>query len=265
MSLETKRLKKELYKLESYLENKNLSFLEVVDWTSACVALFSEIGVSDIIIGKFLDIYSDKSYKTDNPALKDSYYGPFEFNKIIDTFNPKGKNYTFKPMFNSLYVYAPFVAAKKILEKRESEERIISKTLIETFNINRTQNIKNGLEKIQESYEKKDARGMVSDLITVTDNILNLIPELSPKDKIGKRLNKMYENKGLSEKYSVNKEVVWALNNARIIRNEQIQHLKNEHDGRVTLFEAVGYTHLLVLFINSLLASGEVSFDKQGA
>ncbi len=87
--------------------------------------------------------------------------------------------------------------------------------------------------------------------------ICNLIPEIQKLDKkIGFKINKLYEDKEIRYKYNLNKEVLWALNNARIIRNIDIHPSRRLND--TTLHEAIGYCHILVLFISSLLASGKI-------
>ena len=152
--------------------------------------------------------------------------------------------------------------SRSIVDRLEDEERLVSNTLIKLFESEKHQPIKLALESVETNYQTRDACGMMSSLITATELICKLIPELENERKISKCLKQLFDDEKLLEKYKINQEIVWALNNARIIRNEEIVHLKQGHTGTVSMYEAVGYAHLLLLFTNSLLASGVPTQQK---
>jgi hypothetical protein len=153
-------------------------------------------------------------------------------------------------------ILVSFKVAENIINNYEEEERIIPKTLLKEFNTEKTQDIYVSLNSVQSSYEKRSSKNILTPVITTTELICKLIPELKNKPQIKDKLNKIYSEETILKKYNIDKEIVWALNNSRIIRNYDIHNPKK--DNHTTLYEAVGYCHLLVLFISSLLASGEI-------
>lgn len=150
-----------------------------------------------------------------------------------------------------------FNVAKNIIDNYEYDERIIPKTIMNEFDNEKNQNMLITLKSIQNFYEKGDKKGLMTSLVTATDLLLKLIPEVA-KFKINKKLSTIYDDKVLQEKYALNKEVIWSLNNSRIIRNEDIHNPLEENN--TTLLEAVGYAHMLVLLISSTMASGKLKW-----
>ncbi len=268
MSLEIQENKKRLHRLKSFLDRSKFTEGEIVEWVSDCVGLFSTIGVSEIIVQGFLRAFENHlvtektmTHKFTLPVdvsgigdLRVFYFGPFE------RFSG-GSSYS-KGLFNDksfLYLKVALKTSEDILNKIEDSERVIPKSLIDLFDGTSLENIKTTLEIVQSKYEDKDPRGMISPLITATQNILNLIPEVRSERKISKQILKLYDNPDLQKKYSLNKDVLWGMNTARIVRNEEVEHQKKEHEGVLNFVEIVGYTHLLVLSANSLFASGAIN------
>lgn len=282
--LKIKKWRKTHEELLKFINDNNIcTGDEIRTWIAQSIVHFTEVGVPQNIVDYFLsklDYYKEKDGKKsqlDNPVYfsgtypqyndEDKYYyktgiGPFVFDKSAN-------GYVVKDTVNRLIdskqvdrtkmtpVLVAFKVAENIIDNYEESERVIPKILINEFNKEGTQGIYTTMQDVQNSYEKRNAKDILVPLITLTELICNLIPEIKELDKkISFKINKLYEDKGLRDKYHLNTEVLWALNNARIIRNCDI-HNPETLNG-TTLYEAVGYCHILVLFISSLLASGEI-------
>lgn len=287
--LKIQKWRKTHKKLLEFIESDTVrSGDDIRGWIAESIVYFTEVGVTQNIVDYFLsrlEYYKEKDgkkYFIDSDVMvpglnlkfqqddEDKYYykvgiGPFTFDK-----NAGG--YVVKDVINRLLVdskqvdrtkmtpiLVAFKVAENILDNYEESERIIPKILIDEFNREQTQGIYIAMQDIQSSYEKRNAKDILIPLITLTDLICSLIPEiqkLPPKTGLGVKITKLYEDKDLRTKYSLDKEVLWALNNARIVRNCDIH--KPETLNETTLYESVGYSHVLVLFISSLLASGKI-------
>ena len=157
-------------------------------------------------------------------------------------------------------VLVAFNVAENIINNYEEEERIVPRAILNEFDNESTRGIHLALESIQNSYEKKSAKDMLTPIVTATDLICNLIPELAGIKDVGPKIKKIYETEKIYSKYNINREVLWSLNNSRIIRNYDIH--KPEKFNHTSLHEAVGYTHLLILLISSLFSSGNLQFGE---
>lgn len=267
MKTEINQNKEKLEVLHKFLDGSPRNEHEIVEWASTCVALFSVIGVSESVIQAFLKSFEntvekekiEKHESSSDPLSMRVFIprhtvsrktGPFESNVLLFSFD--------KSKF--LYFEVAFAAALAILERKEELERLIPKSIINLFDNKSFQNLKNALQSIESNYQDKDSKGILSPIITSTELVLNFIPELNPKKNISQKLKYLYEEKTLINKYNLNKEVVWTLSVARIVRNDDLVHSKPEHEGNITMYETVAYCHLLVLFIDSLFTSGQINW-----
>ncbi|MEZ4210936.1 MAG: hypothetical protein R3B39_01400 [Candidatus Paceibacterota bacterium] len=269
--------------LEFIASKKVRSGDDIRNWIALCVVYFTEVGVPENIINYFL---SKLEYYREKAGKKDDYYGvvsgyelgdqeelmynfnvgigPFIFDNIRNGYIVSNKIKInrllsgLKQVDNTKMtpILVSFKVAENIIENYEDEERVIPKVLLEQFDTEKNQGIHLSLESIQNSYEDRDAKKMLSSVITATDLVFGLIPELKAGDKISKKINKIFSDNNICEKYSINLEILWGLNNSRIIRNYDSHKPKKEN--HTTLYEAVSYCHLLVLFTCSILASGNI-------
>lgn len=244
---------------------------EIRDWIADCIVHFTEIKMEPNIIAYFLSKleYNEKKVEQKSPVVynlmvdsdeNEKNIGPFVFD--YDTrkgYKIKSSNRLNLKTGGRVYmtpILVAFKVAENIINNYEEEERIIPKTLLNEFNTEKTQGIYLAMESTQSAYENKNTKSILASLITTTGLICELIPELVLIKDVGPKLKKIYETKLIYVKYNIDRETIWSLNNSRIIRNYDIHNPKKENN--TTLYEAVGYCHLLVLFISSLLASGEI-------
>lgn len=221
----------------------------------------------------FLDIKLD-------PTIVNLFISSTEFsrdkegnaNHGIFDFSVLGRGYTLKKIgingdLNPKIVPLEIAlkASRMMIDKFNEEERLISFSLMKSLTDDKFQILKSSLESIENKYQKKEWTGMMSPLVQATDQVLNLIPDdnLQKEKGLNEKLQKIFTTKELYIKYVAgNKDIIWALNNSRVIRNT-IEHKKSEY-GEVSLLriEVIGYVHLLILLINTLFASGEIKFEK---
>lgn len=274
--LKIKRWKITHKKLLKFIENNNsVSGDEIRDWIAQCIVYFTEVGVKPNIIDFFLSRLEYRKEKVGKKILHIAYsnededdkyefetgIGPFVFDSysgkyiVTDTVNRLiGQKQVNRTKMTPILV--AFKVAENIFNNYEEEERIIPKSLLNEFMSEKTQGIYLAMESIQTSYEKKNSKNILASIVTTTSLILGLIPELDNIKDIGPKIKKTYETEAIYKKYNLNREVLWSLNNSRIIRNYDIHNPKKSN--HTTFYEAVGYCHLLILFISSLLASGKV-------
>jgi hypothetical protein len=245
---------------------------EVGEWISECVVHFTELKIDSSIISHFLSSLAieEKEVRIENDF--GNVYAPGEMNdkktrlvKKVGPFKTSGLSgyfgfadnlYLNRDGLEMVSIKVAFKVAEKIIDNYEEEERLIPKTLINIFNTEKMQSIFLSLESVESNFEDGNTKGILTSLVTATSLILDLIIEVKDIKEVGKKIKKIYEEKKIYSKYSMNRDVLWALNNSRIIRNYDI-HDPNEINN-TPMHEAVSYAHILVLFINSLLSSGEI-------
>lgn len=246
---------------------------QIRNWIADCIVFFSELKMENYIVEFFLSkldfVEKQTTMKRNswefNPAglpLNEIYIdhitiGPFTWSErgysITDDNRLTGTRGG-RPQLTPIIV--AFKIAEHIVENYEDEERVIPKTILNQFENLGNKAIYLSLKGIQDSYNSKDTKGMLSSLITATDLICGLIPELKGKNEIKKKLDKIYSDATILSRYTINNEYIWALNNSRLVRNCEEHNPKIEN--HTTLFECVSYCHILVLFTSSLIASGEI-------
>jgi hypothetical protein len=276
--LKIKRWRVTHKKLFEFLDRKIATGNEIRDWVADCVVYFSEVNIQENIINNFinkLDYYEVKKVEDKNNLQTDYIFnihkeekdnlisgiGPFPSveNGYVITFNNNRLSPKYADKTQMTIIFIAFKVAERILDNYEEEETIVPNYILEEFNTEKTQDIYLSLKSIQTAYEKRSSKNIVTPIVTTTELVCKLIPELVNKRDISEKLNKIYSDEKILKKYMINKEIVWALNNSRIIRNYDIHYPKKEN--HTTLYEAVGYCHLLILFISSLLASGEIKLQ----
>ena len=131
--------------------------------------------------------------------------------------------------------------------------------IVELEKYKETRSLAVSLRTLQIAFDMNDTQTMLTACITSTDSLLKLLPELSNLKKLLPKLMRVYGSKDIQKKYSIKDEIIWALNNARIIRNFDTH--EPDESNKTTLYEAVGYCHLLVLLINSMLSSGNLALS----
>jgi hypothetical protein len=260
MSIKLEQLKKQQAKIEAFWERIKVKSVDGTDlrkWVVDSVVHFTEVGVSTNLIDLFIkrcEFQEDINGRTSHGIFK---FNVFKFGYVLKN---SGESRDTSPFI--IPVQVALSVSRMLVDKYEEEERIVPRSLIRLFDTEKHQSIKLALEGIESNYQTKDPNGMLGPLVTAAELICRLAPEVEKEKNVSACLNKFYEEK-LYEKYHIKKEIIWGLNTARIIRNEEVVHTKPEYAGNnISMYEAVGYAHLLVLFTDSLLASGNVLYEE---
>ncbi len=268
-SLNIQRLRDTQKRLYNFLDTQGwINGDDIRQWISECVVHFTELNVPPNIIQIFLERLEYRDIERESSFISDFFepsgtHGPFVYHegfgyKITAENRLTGKEGGKTKMTP---IMVSFKVAENLILKYEDELRLIPLTLINVLtNYSETQSIGVSLSAVQSAYEVKDPKKMLVALISATDTILKLIPELSDGEDIFPKIRKAYETKDLYNKYSINREILWSLNNARIVRNIDM-HAPNT-DSETPIYEAVSYAHLLVLLTLSIFSSGNLNLTK---
>ena len=241
--IQTEQFKNKLDNLGKFTVNKKeFTSEEIINWLAECVTTFSEIGVSQIIIDDFLKFFSLKREKT---KYKKSFYkdgiitiqsfGPFKekIEKIGPDYSLGSENMInafvltnqYEVSNNFYYAKIAFSAAKNILKQTTDGEKLVPHWLQNTFKESEEySHLNSSLKLIEENYRDKNTSGLITNAITLLDTILNIDSELNKKGRLGGKLNSLIENEKKRKTFGVSTDLVKALNNGRIIRNEGIIH-----------------------------------------
>ena len=273
--------------LLSFLKKTNyITGDDIREWISNCIVHFTEINVPQNIVAYFLtkmEYVTVRGKKRKEPTLvrplgyynhldedfydeyyKERFIGPFGYIEdegyIIKTDNrlsgQTGGHVKMTP------ILVAFKVAQNLINIFEDQNRIIPKILItELEKYNETKTTSFSLERIQNGFQIRDASMMLTSIITATDSVLKLIPELSKQEDLKPRIQTAHDRNDIYEKYLMNPQILWALNNSRIIRNHYI-HQPAKSDV-TTMYEVTSCTHLLNLLISSMLASGNLILTKE--
>ncbi len=266
-SLNLNRLKKTQEDLYNFLDRDDyIDGSEIRQWISESVVHFTELGVPQNIIQFFLekldyrDIQSDSRLITSQPS---GSHGPFLYHEGFGYEISQENRLTGKEGGKTKMtpILVAFKVAENLLSKYEDTLRLVPMTLInELDKYNETKTISVSLSAIQSSFNERDSKKMLSALISTTESLFKLIPEILDTEKIGPKIRKIYDDKNIYEKYSINREILWSLNNARIIRNIDI-HNPNK-DNETTFYEAVSYAHIIIILTLSMLSSGGLTLTE---
>lgn len=222
-------------------------------WIVEAIVHFVNVGVDPTIINIFFEglRFNDDGSRVTHGAYSKSHFGGYKRKFLL--VKPENNPYT-TPIEIALKV------SRLLVDKYEDSEKIIPKSLLALFNDEKNLPIKLAFEGIESNYQSGNAKGMASSVVTAIDLLTAGIDELTDIKSLKIRLEKLHQSKELFEKYEINREIIWALNTARIVRNYEVEHLDLASSGEVIMREAVGTAHILVLFANSLFASSKIGF-----
>lgn len=265
-TLKINKLSETQRRLYSFLDTKSndISESDVQQWISECLVHFTEVGVPSNIISFFLEKIDHNDITNANlPDLSESR--KLFIHTLYDegySINPK---YRLSGQDDNHPVMNPFLVAFKVAENLidsyEDTLHLVPQSLMrELDRYNETKTLSVSLSAIQSLYPERNTKGILVALVSATESLLKLIPELSDKNKLYPKIQKAYETKSIYEKYSMSREILWSLNNARIIRNTDIH--EPDKTNETPMYEVVSYSHLLVLLILSILNSGEIALSE---
>ncbi len=260
-----------------FLENTEpVTGTVIREWIANCIVHFTEVNVPQNIVAYFLTkmehvsvkgkkipdiVYStNQSYEEEE---KESFIGPFEFVGNGYIINP-GNILTGKSggVVKMTPILVAFKVAQNLIDTYKDQNNIVPKILVtELEKYKETKGLSLSLSAIQVAFEKDDVNSMLTPIVTSTDLILSQIPELASQKDLKPKIQTAHDNKSIYNKYSMDSEILWSINNSRIIRN---YNTHNPIKSNITTsYEAVGYTHLLCLLISSILSSGELTLTKE--
>jgi len=252
--IEIKQLEKELEALEGFLDEDVHFEDEIIHWVSSCAEFFLRVGLNDIVISAFINFYLLKKEKRNTGIL--SYQvkkmGNFEVGEL---------SYAYEKIEESYMAKVAFTIARGILKQKEEEERLVPIWIIRQLsNENIYQNIVSSLELIEENYQDKNADGLLKNSITLLENILDLDTELSG-EKLNKKIKELIKNDEKKELFGIGKEIVFALDNSRLVRNIKGVHKTRPMKYDIPFLIAVSNAYLVILMLEMALSCGEV-FEK---
>lgn len=266
MNLKIEQLKSRLEKLEACIDGKKVfRDHELLAWIAASVAFLSEVGVNNEIINGFMRTFEFKRLGDlgEKPRI-----GPFVYNYDFD--NKDGElgyklesNSLFfgdnKPSRDIFYIRVAFTAAKAKLNREQEEERITPRFLIDSLSQDsKYSHVVSSLELIEQAYKDKSPDGLVKNSTTLLDSILDLDGTLKAKEEVSKKLRVLMTDRGIREKFGVERELIFALNNSRLIRNLRSVHKDRPLKYDIPFIVAVSCAYLVVVLLENTLSHGEL-------
>ncbi len=257
---ELERKQSEIEDFFKKVENNYVTGTVLRQGIISAVVHFVDLGMSETILKQFLE----STAFGESDSMMGSHHGIFEFSIMNSGYSLRSflKNGRDNPKVIPLKT--AISVARMLVSKQSENSRLVPVSLINALSNDRSRTLKTSLEQIESRYQDKDWQGMLSPLILATEQILSTVPDesLSQITNLKDKLYHFFLTKDLYVKYCAgNKDIIWGLNNSRIIRNIT-EHKTNEyliHTIEISALEAVGYSHLLLLFINCLFASGVIT------
>ncbi len=253
-------------KLEAFTQAGLTTFTEseIIDWISECVNVFYEVGVDSIMIRSFLDHFSSKTEKRKFRQMMGedveeivNTIGPFHEEIEKGIFSYKTGRYILSGSF--YYSKVAFSSAKNALKNKIEEKRLVPLWLIKQISeIESIKHIASSLELIQAKYESSDAHGLVTESVTLLDNVLNLDPELKTKNALGGKLSTLIDDKTKLARYGVSKDLVIGLNCGRLLRNAKIIHKQKPIKYEFPLLIATNFAYLVLFFTECAILNEKI-------
>mgnify|MGYP001595749933 CR=1 FL=1 len=258
---------------ESFTQN------EIIDWIAECTAIFTNIGVNESVISKFLEFFSIKSKEVEfeyDPLYnymhpkKDKYsvtvktIGSFEQSISVSGVGAFMENYA-----SDLYVlkgglyYAKvaYSTAKAILQRELDEERLVPQWLINSFSTKDTYtSLFSSLELMESNYQDQDTDGIIKNSLSLLDSLLQIDPIFKKKRDLGARLQCLVDNQQCRGAFGISRDLACALNNSKVIRNEKSVHkaiLPLQYN--IPFLVAVSFAYLTIYFLEVASASGKIA------
>jgi len=267
-NIQVEQFKKKLAELEKFGDDlyRKYDESEIVGWIAECVRVFYEIGVDAVIIRHFLEYFSFEVSEVEDPhqirfsGMDKKYHkvnaiGPFH--EQVGTYGWTD-GYVLSRGFG--YTKIAFSVARNILKNKIEEKRIVPPWLAVEMSKKSEQmgHISSSLENMEARYKKLDAEGLVSEAITLLHSVLNFDVDLAQKSKLGSKLNFLIENKDKLKDFGVSKDLVQALNCARVIRNEKVEHKDIPLKYEIPFMIATSFAYLVIFFVECAILHGKV-------
>lgn len=259
MNIKIRNLGKRIKALEDFINEKaEFDENELLEWISKSTSLFLEIGVNNEIVRGFMKTFEFSPTDRRGIGRIKPDIGPFTY---------RGENYRMDsglfswssamPSQDIFYVRVAFTAAKAILRREQDEERLVPKFMINLLSEeNKYPHIVSSLELIEQSYSSRDKDGLVKNSLTLLDTILNLENTIKEKS-LSKKLVILINDRLIREKFGVDKELIFALDRSRLIRNHKSVHKNKPIEYDIPFLVAVGCAYLIIMLLEYTIATGE--------
>lgn len=261
-----------LEKLEEVFNSKTSYTSEyVIRWVAECVAFFTELNLSNEIIQGFMKTFehdppTDDVYAFMSHGQKDDKIGPFK--KATHTYSDEysldsGNSFSlakFKKNSSRIYyVHIAFTSAHHAIQKIEEGDALVPRHLTIFFADKKEySNIASSLNLLEKAYQEKNSDGLVKNGMTLLESILDLDQVLKGKDKLSLKLRSLLTDKSLSDKFGVEKEFIFALDNNRLIRNHKSAHKNKPIKYDIPLLVSLGVAYLVLIFLEIAISRDEL-------
>ncbi len=265
--LKLEDLKKQLQDLEKFINSGTIFTKDqLYNWLTRCVALFSYIGLNEVVIKLFLDSFKPLSESSPYPSLNDMFntdpisIGPFKKENKSTPFYELPKSYFGDVKIEEMYpIKIAFESARYMLLQKEDEERLVSKSMIDVLSGNEKYlHVVSSLNDLQKAYENKDSEKLSSNAVTLLDSILNLNQELKAKKDVSQKLRTLLTNAPMRDMFGISKEIIFALDNARIIRNYKSIHKSLPLKYDIPFLVGTSFAYLVLLFLEIVISTEKV-------
>jgi hypothetical protein len=258
MNLRAQQLKNRLEELRNFInlgrDGSDLRLNDLMDWVTNCVVLFYELKLDTNVINGFIETFDSKKLSiTNGGAFYQNDYNVFAYRYAY-----RGRMYFYEIAFR---------LANESINNIEEKSRLIPKWLIPELNNSgnsQLDTIAAVLEKLEESYQQKNATEITSSVITLLECILDLestVKECSNNvsGKIEFLLNR--ENSSILRKFGEKnqvKQILKNLDSSRVIRNLKIDHPQNIKNSEVTLVSAALSATVIMVLLESVIVKGDL-------
>ncbi len=255
-----KELKKQLISLREFLDKDTYSAEEIVDWVSGCVAFFSAIGVSDVIVSGFMKSFEYTEHAAANTMIIFSTnIGPFIGDLDTKVYRKK-EDWTYLSKGNihseTIYLKIAFKTAESIISNFEEAQRLVPKSLVAFFSEKpEFSQIYSSLVLLEQNFKDRDSISLATNAIALLGSILNLETSLVGRD-LSNQLRQLQSNASTIAKFGVRGEVIFALDNSRILRNHLASHKNVPIEYNVPFAVALGTAYLIIMFLQITMATG---------
>ena len=252
-------MKDKLLQLKRFLEGDH-SEEDVIEWISNCVAFFSSIGVAESIIVAFMHTFYDEGPRSSDPNIIDftNRIGPFVNRCGLSFSLTKDMIGTRNDRKKIIFIDIAFKTAEDIIDDMEESERLIPKALISFFE-QKTQysHISASLRLMEQNFKNNNSDGLLKDALTLLDSVLDCEPQLCSY-KISIKLRQLQTDSALLNKFGVRKEIITALDNSRLLRNQLSVHKNIPLEYNIPLAVSLGAAYLVILTLQITMATGNV-------
>lgn len=257
MNLKAQEYREKLRSLVDFIDSKTVfQEDELLGWVLQCVSLFTELKINDEIIRGFMDTF-EFDISEDHLKKIGPFFYHYDWDKEKESgYSLRGILIHFKyPSQDIYYVNLAFNAIAAVIRNIEDENRLVIKPIINSLSkFTEYKHIVSSLELMEKYYQDKDADGLIKNSLTLLDSIFELEQQLSSKDLCNK-LRTICADIQLMKNFGISKELVFALDNDRLIRNV-LTHKKLPIKLNIPFLVSLGCAYLVIMVLESAMYAG---------